>query len=265
MKLVSALDAQSLVKGVNFLDPTAAQDLATKAYVDGSIEGLNWKDSVRAASTANINLAAPGATIDGITMATNDRFLAKDETTVPTNGIYIWNGSATPATRASDANTFAELEGAVIIVEEGTANGGSSWRQTQTNGVIETNNIVFTAFLTGAPAASETVAGIAELATQAETDAGSDDARIVTPLKLKTSKLFDKSFSANVGDNSASAFNLDHNFGTRAVTVEVYKNSGNYDTVIADITRPTVNRVTVTFAVAPTTNQYTVVIQGTQA
>lgn len=34
-------------------------------------------------------------------------------------------------------------------------------------------------------AASETVAGIAELATQTETDAGTDDSRIVTPLKLK--------------------------------------------------------------------------------
>lgn len=34
-------------------------------------------------------------------------------------------------------------------------------------------------------AASETVAGIAEIATQAETDTGTDDLRIVTPLKLK--------------------------------------------------------------------------------
>lgn len=37
------------------------------------------------------------------------------------------------------------------------------------------------------PAASESVAGLAELATQAETDAGTDDARIVTPKKLKES------------------------------------------------------------------------------
>jgi len=34
------------------------------------------------------------------------------------------------------------------------------------------------------PAASESVAGLAELATQAEVDAGTDDARIVTPKKL---------------------------------------------------------------------------------
>lgn len=39
----------------------------------------------------------------------------------------------------------------------------------------------------GSPAsASETVAGVAELATQAETNTGTDDARIVTPLKFQT-------------------------------------------------------------------------------
>jgi hypothetical protein len=36
------------------------------------------------------------------------------------------------------------------------------------------------------PDASETVKGVAELATQAETNTGTDDARIVTPLKLQT-------------------------------------------------------------------------------
>lgn len=36
------------------------------------------------------------------------------------------------------------------------------------------------------PAASETVSGVAELATQVETDAGTDDLRIVTPLKFQT-------------------------------------------------------------------------------
>lgn len=42
--------------------------------------------------------------------------------------------------------------------------------------------------VSGVSAASESTSGIAELATQAETDAGTDDARIVTPLKLATYK-----------------------------------------------------------------------------
>jgi hypothetical protein len=38
---------------------------------------------------------------------------------------------------------------------------------------------------TSAPPSTETTAGIAEIATQAEVDTGTDDSRIVTPLKLK--------------------------------------------------------------------------------
>ena len=53
------------------------------------IEGNAWKDEVRVAATANINLAAPGATIDGATMASGDRFLATAQTAAPENGVYV--------------------------------------------------------------------------------------------------------------------------------------------------------------------------------
>jgi hypothetical protein len=228
------------------------------------VEGLAWKDSVRVASSANINLAAPGATIDGITMAANDRFLAKDQTTASQNGIYIWNGAATPATRAPDMNTAAEVEQAVTTVEEGTS-AGASFRQTAINVTLDTTNLAWTSFGTSAAAATETTAGVIEIATQTETDTGTDDVRAVTPLKLKTSKLFNKSFSATIGDGSATAYNIDHNLNTRDVIVSVFRNTGNFDDVIADVTRPTVNRVTVTFASAPAASAFRVVVQGTQA
>ncbi len=261
--VLSDLDFGSAAKVLNLPAPTAAGDAATKSYVDSMVEGLAWKDSVRVASTANINLAAPGATLDGVTMAANDRFLAKDQTTGLQNGIYIWNGAATPATRSADMSTAAEVEQAVTTVEEGTS-AGSTFRQTIVNVTLETTTLTWTNFGTSAPAASETTSGIAELATQAETDAGSDDLRIVTPLKLKTSKLFNKSFMQTIGDGSATAYNITHNLGTRDCIVTVYKNSGNYDDVLVDVTRPSVNQVTVTFAAAPASNAYRVVVQATQ-
>lgn len=257
------LDFGSVSRVLNLPDPTLAQHAATKAYVDSAVEGLAWKDSVRVASTANINLAAPGATIDGVTMVANDRFLAKDQTTANQNGIYIWNGAATPATRAPDMSTAAEVEQAVTTVEEGTS-AGASFRQTAVNVTLDTTNLAWTSFGTSAAAATETTAGVAEIATQAETDTGTDDARFVTPLKLKTSKLFNKSFTQTIGDGSATSFNIDHNLNTRDVIVTVYRNSGNFDDVIADVTRPTVNRVTVVFASAPAASGFRVVIQGTQ-
>lgn len=121
-------------------------DAATQAYVDALFEGMAWKDSVRAASTANINLASPGTTIDAVAMAAGDRFLAKDQTTGNQNGIYVWNGSAVAATRAADASTFAEMEAAVVTVEEGTAGAGTVWRQTAVNGTLGTTTITWAAF-----------------------------------------------------------------------------------------------------------------------
>src|SRR3982751_5135613 len=54
---------------INLGTPTAATDAATKAYVDSVATGLDVKDSVRAASTGNVSVAAPGATLDGGTRA----------------------------------------------------------------------------------------------------------------------------------------------------------------------------------------------------
>lgn len=257
--ILSNQDFKGQSKIVNLLDPTSAQDAATKAYVDANIEGVAWKDSVRAASTANINLASPGAAIDGITMVSGDRFLAKDQSTGSQNGIYVWNGAATPATRALDANAAAELEAAVVTVEEGT-NAGSTFRQTAVNFTIDSGTVTWTSFGTSAPAASETVAGIAEIATQAETDTGTDDARFVTPLKLKTSKWANKSFQQNIGDGSATQYDVTHNFGTRDIVVQVLRNSGNFDNVDCDISRTDTNTVRLNFAAAPTSNQYRVLI-----
>jgi hypothetical protein len=258
-QVLADLDFNNAARITNLPDPNAAQQPATKAYVDNAVEGLAWKDSVRVATQANVNLAAPGANVDGIAMAANDRVLVRAQTAPAENGIYVWNGAATPMTRSGDASTAAELEQAITTVEEGTS-AAASYRQTSINFALDAGAVTWTTFGTGAGAASEGTAGIAELATQAETDTGTDDARIVTPLKLATWSGRKRKAIATIGDAAATAFNIDHNFNTRDATVEVYRNSGNYDTVLPDITRPTVNRVTVTFAAAPALNAFNVVI-----
>lgn len=260
-QILSDLDFNSASRILNLPDPTLAQHPATKAYVDSAVEGLNWKDSVRVATSANVTLSGPGATIDGVTMVVNDRVLVKDQATPSQNGIYVFNGAAVALTRAADASTFVELEQAIVTVEEGTS-AGATFRQTAVNGTIDSTSVVWVVFGASAPAATETTAGIAELATQAEADAGTDDLRMVTPLKLNNWSGRKRKFTQTFGDGSATTFNIDHNFNTRDVSVEVYRNSGNYDSVICDVTRPSVNRVTLTFATAPAASAFNVVLLG---
>lgn len=255
------LDLNSAAKVINMPNPTAAQDGATKAYVDSAVEGLSWKDSVRVASVANINLAAPGTTIDGVTMAANDRFLAKDQSTASQNGIYIFNGSATPATRALDMNTAAEVEQAVLTVEEGTS-AGATFRQTAVNVTLDTTSLTWTNFGTSSPAASETTAGIMELATQAETDTGTDDLRAVTPLKLATWSGRIKKYTTTFGDGSATSYTITHNLNTKVVHVGVYETGGSFREVLCEVQHTTVNTVTILTATAPASGAYTAVVIG---
>lgn len=260
-QVLSDFDFNNAARIVNLPDPTLAQHPATKAYVDSAVEGLAWKDSVRVASTANLTITGPGATIDGVTMSANDRVLLKDQTTASQNGLYIWNGAAVSMTRAADANTFADLEQAVVTVEEGTS-AGASFRQTAVNGTIDSTSVTWTSFGTSAAAATETTAGVLEIATQSETDTGTDDLRAITALKLNNWSGRKRKATATFGDGSATSFNIDHNFNTRDVQVEVYRNSGNYDSVLCDVTRPSVNRVTLTFAAAPAASAFNVVVLG---
>jgi len=111
-------------------------------------------------------------------------------------------------------------------------------------------------------AASETVSGIIELATQAEVDAGTDVVRAVTPATLAgyISTLPVNTFTASVGNGAATSFPLTHNLGTLDVNIQVYENATG-DTVIADTTRDTINQATVSFNVAPTANQFRVIIK----
>ena len=126
--------------------PSGSSDVTTKSYVDDLVAGLKTRIITRVATTANINLSNAlenGDTLDGVTLATNDKVLVKDQTDATENGIYKVVASGA-ASRDPDFNTVAELAGQLVIVQEGSTEADRIYLCTTDNsGTIGSVNITF--------------------------------------------------------------------------------------------------------------------------
>ena len=141
-------------KGVNAASPVNANDLVNKAYVDALVHGFDFKGSVKVATTVNISLSGL-QTVDGISLAANDRVLVKNQTDPAENGIYDVASGAW--SRSSDANTNAKVtSGLFVIVSEGTNNSDTLWLLTTNDTItLGTTGLTFT----NLPTAGSIVAG----------------------------------------------------------------------------------------------------------
>lgn len=104
-------------------------------------------------------------------------------------------------------------------------------------------------------AATTTAAGIVELATNAETRAGTSTTRVLTP-----SNLSDIKYIATIGDGTATSYTVTHGLGSRRVMVQMY-DSSSYETVYAQVVRTSTTAITVDFNSAPASNDVTVMVE----
>ena len=181
-------------------NPTTNLMAATKQYVDNLAAGLNVQPSCVVASTAaltvtyNNGTSGVGATltnagaqaalsIDGVTLALNDRVLVKNQASTFQNGIYtatnLGSGSTNwVLTRATDYDTAAEITpGDFVLIVSGTSNAQSQWMQTATVVTVGTDAIVWDQFgadITGI------IAAIQNNAYVYSADTGSADAYLAT-------------------------------------------------------------------------------------
>ena len=106
------------------------------------------------------------------------------------------------------------------------------------------------------------IANIAQDSILGRVSAGTGVVEELTAAQVRTMIGLQQQYNATVGDGSTTAIAVTHNLGTRDVQVEVYRNSSPYDTIIVPVERTSVNQVTLQFTVAPTTNEFRVMVRA---
>ena len=243
--------------------PTASTDAANKSYVDSVAQGLDTKASVVAATTTNGTLAtafANGQVVDGVTLTTNDRILIKNQTDQTVNGIYTVNASGAP-TRSTDMDAGSEFPSAYVFVEQGTVNADTGWVCTNNSVTLGSTNIVWAQFSgAGTYTASDGVLLTGSNFTGVVAASGGLSVG-ATGFLLDTTIAVRK-YAVSVGDGSATSYTVTHSLNTKDVTVAVYDNSSPYAEVLCDVQHTSTSAITLLFSVAPTSNQYRVVVHG---
>ena len=135
----------SATNPVTGVTPTADAHLATKGYVDGVSQGLDIKEAVKVATTANISLSGT-QTIDGVAVSADERVLVKDQSTSSQNGLYLCKASTWA--RTDDLATGDDASSVFVFVDQGTVNSDNGFVCSTNKGsaVVGTNNLTFVQF-----------------------------------------------------------------------------------------------------------------------
>ena len=135
----------SATNPVTGVTPTADAHFATKSYVDGVSQGLDIKEAVKVATTANITLSGT-QTIDGVAVSADERVLVKNQSTSSENGLYLCKASTWA--RTDDLAAGVDAAGAFAFVEQGTVNADNAFVCTSNKGsaVVGSDGLSFTQF-----------------------------------------------------------------------------------------------------------------------
>jgi hypothetical protein len=171
-----AADPGSPAEGMLFVADGTSRTEGLWFYSDSDwvqLSGLRYQEferkaviEVRLATTTNVNLNSAlenGDTLDGVTLATGNEILVKNQTTASENGVYTVNASGAP-TRFASADTFEELNGCIVYVGFGSTNVNRFYYQTATLTSLSDNQV----WSTTPPSETFTVpAGVYELDVEA--------------------------------------------------------------------------------------------------
>jgi hypothetical protein len=262
--------------------PVTSTDAANKQYVDDVAQGLHIHAASLAGTTANLNAtynngsSGVGATLtnagaqaafstDGVSPSLNARILVKDPTSASQNGIYtlttVGSGSTNwVLTRATDFDTAVEMAGGdFTFIDTGTTLANTGWVSVDEVNVVGTDPVVFSQFSgAGTYIAGDglTLTGnVFAVGAGTGISVGADTVSIDTTVVVRK-------YAASIGDGTNTTYTVTHNLGTKDVQVTVYDNSTPFAEVVVDVQHTSTTAIAVLFSVAPTSNQYRVVVQG---
>jgi hypothetical protein len=278
--------------------PTNSADAATKAYVDSVAEGLHVHASVAAATSTSISLSPAPEEIDGVTLTVGMRVLVKSQTNLAENGIYVLDAEG-DLVRASDYDTALEIQaGDFVFVSGGTLYGSTGWIQinpvntlgtdpidweqfsgsgTYTAGAgLNLNGTEFSVDVTPTSGNASLINTGGAVEVKVNTNAGLETTASGVGIKNGTGLVFATGAltldSANgygvrklafaIGNGSSLTYTINHNLGSRDITVQVYENASPFAQVEVDVEHTDSNNILLGFAAAPTNDQYRVVIVG---
>lgn len=191
--------------------------------VDDNIIVLN--NNITGTPTENAGIEVERGTSDNVSIRWNETEDEWQLTNDGTNYLKIQTQSGT-----APVQSVASVDGSITV--------------TNVSGAVDLS----------AREASVTQKGIIEIATTAEALGGTDTSKAITAAGLAA-----RSFTTSIGDGSATALNVAHNLNTRDVIVQIYDNS-TYETVYADVVRTDADNCTITFATAPSSAAYKVLV-----
>ena len=282
--------ADGLASNYDAAGSAAAAQAAAESYADGLVQGLNVKDSVRVASVANVADLEDVTVVDGVTLADGDRVILKDQTTVPQNGIYVFDLATTTLTRAEDQATPEKGDYALVTNGTYAATGwlvtttgtGVFWTQfsaaneyTAGDGIDITGNEIsvdldggtlavsgsgLKANLSGTGGLVEALGGIAIKLGTGLTVNGSNELTFDTGYGIKKYAALNPELTPSSG---VVTWTVTHSLSTAEVLVQVY-DKNTLALVEVDVVRTSGTVVTLSWAASETVsaNAYTVTVIG---
>ena len=235
-----------------------ADDSVTGAKIDAdTIDSEHYKDG----SVDNVHLANSSMTVNGSVRSLGDSF------TTPNDDVSKANLKTRLASIDSGDTLYigdADDDTTVVIRGNFQVDGTTTTVNSETL-TVDDNKIVLNDNQTGS--ASEDAGLVIERGDDTNVELrwneSSDDWEYTALNHASTPAVVTykiaRSFTANIGDGSATSIAVTHDLGTKDVIVQLYDVS-SYETVYADVVRTNNKQVTMTFASAPASNDVRVLI-----